>query len=215
MATLAATVTRICDDLSRPESEIGLAVEREILSAIEHYSSERFGFNERTLQFTISATSVYSFASIVASNAAALSISDISEIIGPEIVRTYTNNRYLELERENYSTVLRMSESTLSAEPSYWAVWNKSLVFETIPPTMTGFVEGHVKLTELSSANQENAWLNEGRELIAARATAMVCKKKLHDSDLANTFVGIEIDELDRLQQRASKLASGKLRGSW
>jgi hypothetical protein len=215
MATLAATVTRICDDLSRPEAEIGASVEREILSAVEHYSSERFAFNERTLQFTISSTDTYALADIVTANAN----TEIAEILGVDRVRVYVSSRYITLEPIGYAVLqnLRDSPTLLSGNPDYWAVFNKSVVFESVPnQVLTGYVEGLVKLAELSATNTENAWLTDGRELIAARAAAMVCRKKLVDTELAGAYTSIEMDEFDRLQQKATKLtASGKLRGSW
>jgi hypothetical protein len=214
MATLAETVTRICDDLSRPEAEIGASVEREILSAIEHYSSERFAFNERILQFTISSTDTYALADIVTSYAD----TTIAEILEPDRVRVYVSSRYLTLEKVGYGVLQDLRDSpVITGNPDYWAVFNKSVIFESTPnQVMTGYLEGHVRLAPLDATNIENAWLQEGRELISARAAAMVARKKLQDMEQASSYTSIEIDELDRLQQRASKLTgSGKLRGSW
>ena len=221
MATLPATISRICDDLSRPESEIGASVRREILSAIEHYTPERFAFNERTLQFSLSASvDAYSLASIITANEGADPAAGIDSIIGIDRVRLYRGGYYYTLDATTWGELSDMRDANVVVgDPGWWAVFNKTLYFESSVGSDAGlgYVEGHVKLKPLDDSDTaENAWLQEGRELIAARASAMVCRKKLQDFELAQAFDAVESNELASLVQRATKLtSSGRIRGSW
>lgn len=215
MATLAAAVSRICDDLSRPEAEIGANVQREILLAVDHYSPERFAFNERILSFTISATDTYELSTIVTGAGQ----DDVAEVIDPERLRIYINSRFYTLERRPYGETLGLQDSpVISGSPDFWSVFNKKLILDVVPnQTQTGYLYSHVRLTPLDSlSNTENAWLTDGLELICARAASQVCRKKLKDFEDSANWEQIELSALNALRFRASKMsASGNLLGSW
>jgi hypothetical protein len=206
MPTLAETVTRVLDDLSRPEDELGDIAQREILSAIAHYGSERFAFNERIITATISATNTYLFADLI--GAASTSIADILRIDNIKI--TYSGREY-ELEQENWPRLFQMdSIGTTASQPDFWATFNKSVRFYPTPNTsISAQITAHVRLTTLDGSTYvENEWLNEGEELIRSRACRMICMRKLDDFEKANMFMGLEADALKRLRQDAATVQS-------
>lgn len=208
MATLAETVTRICDDLSRPEDEIGSVVEREILSAIKYYAGFRFAFNERTVTFTLSATASYSFGAILAN------VTDVDDILQIDKVKvTINGTRTLTLEQENWLDLVALDQSGVSSgNPDYFAVYNKTLmVYPTPNANLTTDVSAHVLLTPLTSGT-ENDWLLDGEELIRSRACRMVCARKLDDFEKAQVFTNLEREALRDLQHKADLLlATGEL----
>lgn len=208
MATLAQEVTKICDDLSRPEDEIGAVVEREILSAIKFYSSFRFAFNERTVTTTLSATASYSFGALLANSSG---IDDLLQI--DKIKVTINNSRTLTLEQENWSDLVALDQSGVSSgNPDFFAIYNKTLLVYPTPNTnLTTDVSAHVLLTPLTSGD-ENEWLLEGEELIRSRACRMVCARKLDDFEKAQVFTNLEREALRQLQHKADLLlATGAL----
>src|SRR6185436_18315145 len=130
MATLAGTVSRICDDLSRPEAEIGTNVQKEILAAVDFYSPERFAFNERVLPFTISASDTYLLSDIVVSAA----LPDVAEVIEPDKLRVYVSSRFYTLERRPHAELLEYKDApVLTGGPDMWAVYDKAVVLDTTP----------------------------------------------------------------------------------
>lgn len=204
MATLAATVTRICDDLSRPEDEIGGVVEREILSAINHYSSTRFAFNERTIQTTLSATTSYSFGALLSNT------TDVEDILKIDQVKVTVNgSRTLTLEEENWMRLNAIDQMNLSSgNPDFFAIYNRvMMVYPTPNIELPTEIAAHVLLPTLTSTD-ENAWLTEGEELIRSRACRMVCARKLDDFEKAQMFMVLEAEALRELTRRGALVQS-------
>lgn len=202
MATLAQTIIRVLDDLSRPDDELGDIAEREILSAIAHYGSERFTFNERIIHATLSATNTYLFTDLI--GAASTSITDILRI---DAIKVTQSGREYELEQENWPRLFQLDAiGTTASQPDFWATFNKTLrVYPTPNASISAQITAHVRLTPLDGVTYiENEWLNEGEELIRSRACRMICMRKLDDFEKANMFMGLEGDALKRLRVDAA-----------
>ena len=197
MANIAETVTRICDDLSRPEGEIGDVVQREILSAISFYESKRLVFNERVVTASLSLTNQYSFSSLVANE------SGVEDIIAIDSIKVSDGSREYELERSNWRDMFSLDSLAAAASfPDYWSTFNKTLrLYPTPNQTLTAYITAHVKLDTLLGASgaTENAWLQEGEELIRTRATGMVLSRKLDDFEKATVYRAMETDALRRM----------------
>lgn len=212
MATLAETVTRICDDLSRPETELGGIVEREILTAIRHYETRRFTFNEMTLTPVLLPGTDYPYATLI--GPASLSVEDIFAIDGLGV--TY-NNRQIPVTRENWPVLFDLDQlGTSSTIPSFYCTFEKKLTFyPRLSVTLSVDIQAHIKLRTLLSlagSPTTNAWLTDAEELIRNRATGMVLAKKLDEFDKATFYRNMEVDELTRLQREAAVVQStGKL----
>lgn len=206
MATLAETVTRICDDLSRPEDELGGIVEREVLSAIKFYSNFRFAFNERALNVTLSTTSVYSFATLLAAS------TEVSDILKIDQINVQLSSRNFTLEETNWEELNALDQSSATGNPDFFATYDKSLyVYPTPTTNISTTVYAHVLLTALTSGD-ENDWLLEGEELIRSRACKEVLMRKLDDYEKGQVFASLEVEALRNLARKTNNLhAIGQL----
>ena len=212
MATLAEIVTRVCDDLSRPETGnggIGNVVRRELLLAVRFYESNRLAFNERALVFTLSNTATYSFGAILAN------VTDVDQILSIDNVVCEINGREYPLLKWQWDDMISIDRSAPSVQgnPDAYATWNRQMVFYPTPTTLTAVCYAHVRLLPLDDSNPSNEWTNEGEELIANRAAMMVCAKKLRNPQLADIYRMATIAAWNQLHDRSVKeMSTGILR---
>ncbi len=204
MATIAETITRICDDISRPESELAPVAQREILSAITFYESKRLIFNERLLTVTLSQTSDYAYSFLVKND---VEVEDIIAIDDP-IKATYSS-REEAIWLESWRDLTAQDQLGVSTTiPSCWSHWNNGVRFYPKPNNnLVVTIEAHVRLTTLLSLAglpTSNAWLTDGEELIRNRATRMVWTKKLQDLEMAGVYQTLETETYARMMQAAS-----------
>jgi len=206
MPTLAETVTRVLDDLSRPFDELGDIAKREILSAIGNYESSRFTFNERVLTATLSSTSVFAFSALVANDA---EVEDIWAIDG---VKVLYSSRYIDAEPVPWSRYFELvnNVTTTSNFPDFFTTYNRSLyVYPVLTGNIDASIPAHVKLVTLDGiTNTTNAWLTEGEELIRSRACRMICQRKLDDFEKAAMFKQLEDEAYKGLLADAAVLQS-------
>ena len=208
MANISDTVYRICDDLTRQSSDIGPVVQREILSACEFYAGQRLGFNERVLSFTLSQTQTYSLDTIATANS-------LASVLAVDDVRYTVSSRYIVLDPVPMAEWRRLdTTSSETGPPDFFAVFNKSLYVYTTPDaSYDATMACHVKLLSLDGeVVTSNGWLEEGLELITARATRMTLAKKLDDFEKAQVYAGIEGECFARLlEQRSLLMETGRL----
>jgi hypothetical protein len=206
MSTLAETVTRVLDDLSRPYDELGDIAQREILSAIGYYESARFTFNERILTATLSATSEFAFSSLVANDA------EIEDIWAIDEVKVLYSTRLIAVDPLPWSRLFEMlSNITTTANfPDFYATFNRKLyVYPILNANITAYLPAHVKLVTLDGiTNITNAWLTEGEELVRSRACRMICQRKLDDFEKAQMFKQLEDEAYKGLLADAAVLQS-------
>ena len=206
MPTLAETVTRVLDDLSRPFDELGDIAKREILSAIGYYESSRFTFNERILDATLSATSVFAFSALVANDP---EVEDIWAIDG---VTVLYSSRFIVVEAVPWNRYFEMVNNTTTTSnfPDFFTTYNRSMyVYPVLTGNIGAAIPAHVKLVTLDGiTNITNAWLTEGEELIRSRACRMICQRKLDDFEKASMFKQPEDEAYKGLLADASVLQS-------
>ena len=215
MATYGETVTRILDDLSRPEDELGAIARREILSAIDFYASERLGFNERILAFTITATIDYAFTAIADKN----SITGGSIWAIDELSVLYSS-RWVDVEMAPFDMVWRLNNANTTANlPDLWGTFNRTLRLYpnlTAGTSLSAQCAAHVLFPVLAGDGDTNEWLTDGEELIRTRACRLICQRKLDDFEKAAQFRQLEQEALQALRADASTLqSSGILTSNW
>lgn len=211
MASLPETVTRICDDLSRPEEEIGDVVKREIMSAVANYESQRFGFNERILIPSFSATNTFLFSALMGS------ATDVTDIFNIDDIKVFVSNRSLVLTELPWGDLYQLDQSVINSNiPDFWSTFNKTLkIYPKMNTSLSAEITAHVKLVTLTNA-VTNAWLVEGEELIRNRATRMVLRKKLDDFEKAAEYKDMEQEAFTSLKQDAAVLqATGILSANY
>ena len=206
MPTLAETVTRILDDLSRPSDELGDIAKREILSAIGYYESSRFTFNERILNATLSATSVFAFSALVANDP------EVEDIWSMDQVKVLYSTRYIDVNLLPWSRLFEMTNNTTTTAnfPDYYATFNRTMyVYPVLTANIQAAIPAHVKLVTLDGiTNTTNAWLTEGEELIRSRACRMICQRKLDDFEKAQMFKQLEDEAYKGMLADAAVLQS-------
>jgi hypothetical protein len=231
MSDYATMKIRICDELSRPQTEIADFVGLQIKRAIEHYTPERFGFNERLLTWTLSSTAAYLMTTILANNQMATTeeqesygvewqkrkTSDIIEV--DWVTVNHSSNRQYDLEPLPFASMVRLRTTPIiTGNPSYYSIFDNKLWLDTIPDaTITAQMYAHVSFIPADlQEDQSNPWFVEGYNLIAARAARMTLQLKLDDFEKAQVYAQVEKEALDSLRERAGKrTASGRLVGSW
>jgi hypothetical protein len=203
MASIAETITRICDDISRPESEMAAVAQREILTAITFYESKRLTFNERTLVVTLSQTSDYAYSFLVKND------TDVEDIIAiDDPIKALYSNREDTIWLEPWRDLYALDQLGVSTTvPSCWSHWNNTVRFYPAPNNdLVVTIQAHVRLTTLLSASglpTTNAWLTDGEELIRNRATRMVWTKKLMDMEMGSVYQTLETEAYARMMQAA------------
>jgi hypothetical protein len=206
MATLAETVTRILDDLSRPSDELGDIAKREILSAIGYYESSRFAFNERILNATLSATSEFAFSALVANDP------EVEDIWAIDQVQVLYSTRLIEVDLIPWSQYFSLTTNltTTANFPDFYSTFNRTMyVYPVLNVDIQSAIAAHVKLVTLDGiTNIENAWLTEGEELIRSRACRMICQRKLDDYEKAQMFKQLEDEAYKGLVADAAVLRS-------
>lgn len=164
MTTLATMKARIADDLARPDltTQIATAIE----SAIEHFRTTRFYFNEtRATTFaTVASQDIYT-----SSDEANIPLFFAID----EVFLTVSNqNRRLKQEDPQYLEWLADAAGT-SGEPYRWAWFNESIRLYPIPDSTSytirpvGAIE---KASPASDGETDNVWMTDGYALILTRA---------------------------------------------
>jgi hypothetical protein len=214
MASLAETITRICDDISRPESELGAFAQREILTAITFYESKRLIFNERMLNVTLTPNvGEYPYTTLAASDP---EVEDIIAIDDP--IKALYSNREEPVWLEPWRDIFAADQGLLSTTiPSCWSHRNNTLYFYPRPNSaLVVKIPCHVRLLSLNAAPATNAWLTDGEELIRNRATRMVWAKKLQDMEMAGLYQNLETETYARMMQAAgARHITGRLAANY
>jgi hypothetical protein len=201
VATYAETISRICDELSRPEEEMAGWAGQEIISAIKYYDGYRFYFNQRTLSVTFSATNAYAFASLVSNE------TDLQNTREIDNVRVIHNGQEFVLEKTSWQEFYDLDHlATSSTIPDLWSVYNRQLyIYPTPQGSISAQVDAHVVLKQLNGSTiVENSWLTTGEELIRSRACRMICLRKLDDFEKGNQYLQLEAEALRSLKHETN-----------
>ena len=213
MSDTATLRTRIADELNRqpadiigsPSLSVGLVINREINSAIRHYESTRFLWNETreaTLFTTVSGTRNYSLpANFLRMDTIKLVYSSSYIVLKPrtwaemeEKDRLVTGSLGVPADYVIHGTIVRLYPV---ANGAYTAIGSYMLRF---PPTsLTGCYTAVIPMTgsrsftvttTASHHNRINGWTTDGEELIRERAKAAI-KIRYFTDEAALTEMGL------------------------
>lgn len=189
----------IADDLDRTDmtTQINLAIGR----AIQHYESEGFWFKETTGTFAcVASQKAYTTSSIP---------SDIAEIDYMEV--RVSGNDY-PITQISYEEIESIDFSGQTGIPSRYAYYKQSLYLYPIPnSTYTVTISYKKEYTALSADSDTNDWTTEAEDLIEARALWWIYARILKDTEQANSYKGIEIDNLNNLRIKTGKLLANNV----
>lgn len=175
MATLADMLAEIADDLERSDTA---AFRSKITNAIRHYQPIRFSFNESrdTTFATVASTSVYSW-------------SDIGvEFYAIDGAFVTDGASVLDLNPADYRLLEVLIDGSASENlPTRYARLGSGMRLYPVPNAVYSVrVTGHIKVAAPASDSEaDNPWMNEGYDLIKARAKAELYAHRYTDDPAA------------------------------
>ena len=206
MSTYGAMQDRIADEMSR--SDIASNIQNSIKDAIEHWSEERFYFNEdRSLTFTTSDGQEFY---TVADNA---SIPLYSEVDTVRI--TINSNRNYPLLARTYQEIDDwQSNDNFKSQPTDYCRYNQGFRLYPIPNGAYEIrVSGTAVLATLSATTDTNFWMVEGEQLIRAHAKWDLYHNVLRNYDEAQSQLQTETRAMNSLLKKTTnRAASGRLK---
>lgn len=203
MATYAAMVNRIVEELPRGDTSITAIVQQELLDSISFYTKERFWFNEKQTTLTTSSSlAYYSWPS------------DLLEV--DSVIVFDTGGTKYELKPMDFKQMDRKDGGQVFGRPIWYSTYNKQFRLYPVPDATYTFVVSHQYApATLSASTETNVWTVEAESLIRARTKAMLAGGRFKDFDAAQAYRMIEADELQRLKDQTEKLlGTNQLAGS-
>lgn len=207
MATVGNLCTTIISDLARSDVSLSDIVLIDIQSAVREYEAQRFFFNERTLQVTLSATDTYALSLFATAGSAA----DIVEVDGIDIT---VNGRTYGLDIRGSQDILSRQGNGNTGNPSFYALFNQSVLIESKPTqALTASMYAHVKFTEIAAGGfaTTNVWTNDASELIRNAALKRLWGRRFKNYEAAQASAVAERDCLAALKRRTSALSGDSL----
>ncbi len=196
MGTFGSEVNRVINELGRADPSMTAIVEAEFQSAILHYESTRFWFNQGSYTFTTSASLAnYTWP---------------ADFLGPESVMYWDSGTKYPLEERNYYSLNEMDTGQDFSSPVMYALFSQQFRLYPVPQkTYTVVVDYQKKLITLSASTDTNAWVDQASELIRSRVKATLAAGRYKDFDAAQVYHMQEENALDRLLFQTDKYLGG------
>lgn len=197
--------TRIEDEIEGGGTALQSQIQLAILSAIKHYSKERWYFTETSTTFsTVAGTQEYNLP---------------SDFKGMQRVRlTYTSGTFWEIDYHDFDYVNSITTiNTVKGPPQIYAIWGQQLILYPIPDqvyTVTEYYEQ--QLTALSNSSDTNAWMVDGEELIRNRAKWDIYSSVIHEASEAAVCKALEQEAYIQLRSsNTQRTVQGRIRGNY
>lgn len=203
MTTRDDMVAEIEDDTERSDSA---AIVTKINKAIRYYQGERFWFNESrdTTFSTVIAQTDYAVADLGA---------EFYEIDGIFVTQ---GTNILQMRPRDYREIEQLLDgASTSSLPAWYAYVAGALRFYPSPDQVYPVrVTGHIKKAEPAiGAEANNVWMNEGYNLIIARAKAELFAHRWEDPTNAAIMLQAERMAFSELKSKtAGKIGTGSFR---
>jgi hypothetical protein len=203
MSTLGEMKTRIAEETTRDDLLASGAIEREIVSAMKFYRSNRFWFNESRskVQFnTVVGQSTYT----------AAAHPDIPDLLRIDYITVSYLGRELRLRFANPADMEQWTGSiaAVTNPPAFFSYYGQELRFYPIPDGVYPVRVAGVTRYPLPAFEAEtgNPWMTDAAELIAARATRNLYLKNMFGSEQSQVaaFKALEDEALERLRVETS-----------
>lgn len=173
-------------------------VQNAVLDAVKYYQGMRFYFNEASVDFNLSLTTMYSLSSKVPKLVAI----DTFKVWSGSVPYLINSASWMDLEKWDYETG---SAST----PTDYAIHHEMMrVYPRPNVTLSAQVNYHKSITQSASNSSSTVWMNEASDLIRARAKGLLYATVLLDSQQAQVEQVIEQQALNRLMSRTVKMVS-------
>ena len=198
LATLKSTIER---QIHR--SDLTTDIASAISSAIKHYQSKRFTFNQTRATFsTVAGTEFYS------------SLTDIAEI---DAVTVTVNGRKVALSEWGFGEMEVVSTTTnTQGQPWAYSWYAEQIRLYPVPDAVYTITVSYLqKIAEPSTDGTSNEWTTEAEELIRHAAKKRLYRDVTLEPQMAMVAEQAEIEAYRRLMQESQKLTTGGLRANF
>lgn len=214
MTTLGTMVDRIADELAR--DDLKSQTEAAIRSAINHYSGERWWFNE-----SLSATICVSSGTDTYALPANFERLDSYTLIQP------STTLFLPIVQQTYEDISAWQTGLVTGQPTDFCIYEESIMLFPAPDTDYVTMLSYVtSVSTLTTTTCTNAFMTYGEELIRSRARADILINFLRDDGVTAEYLTMlqagfpfysarERGAYGSLRHRTTRrLTTGRLRGS-
>lgn len=192
--------------------DITVEIAEAIQSAISHYESDRFFFNEK--QWTLTTISGEKYYGVDTPSPGTLS-ADLLEV---DSITVTANARIYQLDKASYIEMDSIDAGTtpLAGYPRLWAWYaGKLRLYPTPNDAYVLTISGQAKLDTLSAPSDENAWTNVAENLIRCHAKREIAAHVTYDDQMAARMDGLASRAFADLKAQTNKLiSSGKIKST-
>lgn len=200
MSTLGDLESKIYREIHQT---LSTDVRNAVLEAVEYYKTERFWFNETQTSFVVSATAIYSLATV------------IPDLVKIDSLKVYQGSIPYQVRSSTWNDIELWDDgNAFSNTPTDYAIHHEILKFWPTPNVTTSAVVSYHKAITLSSSNTaSNVWTNEAVDLIKHRAKGILYASTLQDQNAALVEHQLENMVLSRLFARTAKRKANTIKG--
>jgi hypothetical protein len=197
MSTLGEMKARIADELDRSDADFFIAVDREIRSAIKHFETARFTWNEKVIDLNVTAGTEWY---------ASTTITDLIKVDSWSLI---DGGWSLPMARRKFEWIEeRQMSPGVRGMPTDWAHYDRRLRVYPIPDrNYAGRAAVVYRLESLGTADGDsNDWLSEGEALIRLHASMNVAGNWLRDFEKAAALRVLRDDAFAQLTSELDTL---------
>lgn len=199
--TYGTMQARIAREINR--TDLSTEIRDAIKSAIQHYESTRFWFNETSQNVSTSAGNPW--------------VSVPTDFLTADELTIQLNQRAYQLQRWSFADLdeLDTSGATVQGQPIGYALYGERFRIYPVPDAVYTITVSYLqRLPELSADGDTNAWLTDAEQLIRARAKWELALHRTMDETMVAAMERAEARALSVLQSRAARnLGAGYTRG--
>lgn len=197
MSTLGEMKARIADELDRSDADFFIAVDREIRSAIKHFETSRFTWNEKIIDLNVTAGTEW------------YSSSTITDLIKVDSWSLIDGGWSLPMTKRKFEWIdERQMSPGVRGMPTDWTHYERKLRIYPIPDrNYAGKAAVVYRLSELGTTDGDsNDWLSEGEALIRLHASMNVAGNWLRDFEKAAALRVLRDDAFAQLTSELDTL---------
>ena len=206
MSTFGEMKARIAGEMKRGELvSSATAVSRAVLSAIQHFETERFPWNEfRDETHTTVADDPY------------LSITATLKIVKLDSVRVTIGARDYPLIEKDWSSIELIDSGQWAGYPEWWCWYGEQIRMYPIPnDAYTVKLAGVRRLTEVTasaSASATNSWMTDGEEMVRLYAKGSLFRDELRAPMLAQQMFTESMRARRQVKRTSTSLQGARVR---
>lgn len=192
---------RIAREVNR--TDLAAEIRDAIQSAIQHYESTRFWFNEKSQSVSTSAGNPW--------------VDVPADFVTADELTVQLNQRAYQLQRWSFADLdeIDTSGATVLGQPIGYALFGERFRIYPVPDAVYSITVAYLsRLGALSADSDTNAWMTDAEQLIRARAKWELALHRTMDETMVAAMERAEARALSVLQSRSARnLGAGYMRG--